>query len=130
MPFTRIALQRGKSSDYLHILSDTLHQALVEAFDVPAADKFQVIDQYSPGELIYDRDYLGGPRSADYTLFYITSGRPRSTATKQRFYQRLAALLAQNLQLRPEDVMVVIVCTEADAWSFSAGRIAMLPGQP
>ncbi|RLM15828.1 hypothetical protein BIY27_03315 [Gibbsiella quercinecans] len=65
-----------------------------------------------------------------YTLYYITSGRPRSTATKQRFYQRLTALLAQNLQLRPEDVMVIIACTEADAWSFSAGRIAMLPGQP
>lgn len=56
MPFTRITLQRGKSSDYLHTLSETLHQALVDAFDVPAADKLQAIDQYPPGELIYDRD--------------------------------------------------------------------------
>lgn len=63
MPFSRIALHQGKSADYLQTLSDSLHQALVEAFEVPPTDKFQVIDQYCPGELIYDRDYLGGPRS-------------------------------------------------------------------
>ncbi|PYB06833.1 tautomerase family protein, partial [Serratia marcescens] len=60
MPFSRIALHQGKSADYLQTLSDSLHQALVEAFEVPPTDKFQVIDQYRPGELIYDRDYLGG----------------------------------------------------------------------
>ncbi len=73
----------------------------MEAFEVPPTDKFQVIDQYRPGELIYDRDYLGGPRSADFVLFYITAGRPRDTDTKRRFYGRLAALLAENLRLRP-----------------------------
>ena len=55
---------------------------------MPPTDKFQVIDQYRPGELIYDRDYLGGPRSADFVLFYITAGRPRDTDTKRRFYGR------------------------------------------
>ena len=100
MPFSRIALHQGKSADYLQTLSDSLHQALVEAFEVPPTDKFQVIDQYRPGELIYDRDYLGGPRSG-FVLFYITAGRPRDTDTKRRFYGRLAALLAENLRLRP-----------------------------
>lgn len=81
---------------------------------------------------MYDRDYLGGPRSADFVLFYITIGRPRDTATKQRFYQRLAALLAENLQLRPEDLMVVITTTRLDEWSFSAGRASMIetPASP
>ncbi|OJT38967.1 tautomerase family protein [Serratia plymuthica] len=130
MPFSRIALHQGKSAQYLQTLSDSLHQALVDTFNVPPADKFQAIDQYRPGELIYDRDYLGGPRSVDYVLFYITIGRPRDTATKQRFYQRLAALLEENLQLRPEDVMIVITTTQLDEWSFSAGRASMIETQP
>ncbi|CAI0824965.1 tautomerase family protein [Serratia ficaria] len=132
MPFSRIALHQGKSADYLRRLSDSLQQALVDTFSVPPADKFQVIDQYRPGQLVYDRDYLGGPRSADFVLFYITIGRPRDTATKQRFYQRLAALLAENLQLRPEDLMVVITTTRLDEWSFSAGRASMIetPASP
>lgn len=129
MPFSRIALLQGKSADYLQTLSDSLHQALVEAFEVPPTDKFQVIDQYRPGELIYDRDYLGGRRSADFVLFYITAGRPRDTDTKRRFYGRLAALLAENLRLRPEDVMVVITTTQLDEWSFSAGRASMIDPQ-
>ncbi|CAI0884173.1 MAG: tautomerase family protein [Serratia proteamaculans] len=129
MPFSRIALHQGKSAQYLKTLSDSLHQALVETFSVPPADKFQAIDQYRPGELIYDRDYLGGPRSVDFVLFYITAGRPRDTLTKQRFYQRLAELLAKNLQLRPQDVMVVITTTQLDEWSFSAGRASMIEGQ-
>ena len=128
MPFSRIALHQGKSADYLQTLSDSLHQALVEAFEVPPTDKFQVIDQYRPGELIYDRDYLGGPRSADFVLFYITAGRPRDTDTKRRFYGRLAALLAENLRLRG-DVMVVITTTQLDEWSFSAGRASMIDPQ-
>lgn len=128
MPFSRIALHQGKSAQYLKTLSDSLHPALVDTFNVPPADKFQAIDQYRPGELIYDPDYLGGPRSADYVLFYITIGRPRDTVTKQRFYQRLAALLEENLQLSPQDVMVVIATTQQDEWSFSAGRASMIEG--
>lgn len=130
MPFTRIALHRGKSPQYLQVLSDCLHQALVETFDVPPADKFQAIDQYALGELIYDRNYLGGPRSADYVLFSITAGKERDTATKQGFYQRLVTLLAERLQLRPEDVMVIVTTTQLDGWSFSAGHCALLPCQP
>lgn len=126
MPFTRIALHRGKSPQYLQTLSGSLHQALIDEFNVPPGDKFQALDQYSPGELIYDPHYLGGPRSADYVLFYITIGKERDAATKQRFYQRLVALLAENLQLRPEDVMVIITTTKHEEWSFSAGHSALL----
>lgn len=48
MPFSRIALHQGKSAQYLQTLSDSLHQALVDSFNVPPADKFQAIDQTAP----------------------------------------------------------------------------------
>ncbi|MFX6759908.1 tautomerase family protein, partial [Acinetobacter baumannii] len=58
MPFARLSLLKGKAPDYLRALSDGLHQALVEAFEVPPDDRFQVIHQLEPGELIFDRHYL------------------------------------------------------------------------
>lgn len=64
-----------------------------------------------------------------FRAVYITAGRPRDTDTKRRFYGRLAALLAENLRLRPEDVMVVITTTQLDEWSFSAGRASMIDPQ-
>jgi phenylpyruvate tautomerase PptA (4-oxalocrotonate tautomerase family) len=122
MPFARISLHRGKLPAYLRRLSEELHEALVESFEVPATDRFQVIHQHEVGELIFDRDYLGGPRSEDFVLIAITAGRIRDTATKQRFYRRLVERLRVAPGIDPEDVMVVISTTQADEWSFGGGR--------
>jgi len=126
MPFTRISLLRGKSPDYLQALSDNLHRAMVETFDVPPTDRFQAIHQLEPNELIFDRTYLGGPRSDDYVFFQITIGKPRSTEVKKTFYRRLVSLLADAPGLRPEDVMVNIVTTNREDWSFADGIAQMI----
>ena len=130
MPFTRISLLKGKSPEYLGALSDSLHKALVEAFDVPADDRFQAIHQHEPGELVFDRNYLGGPRSGDFVLFAVTAARPRSAQVKQAFYRRLVALLAEAPGLRPEDVMIVITTTSPEDWSFSGGQAWRFDAQP
>ena len=121
MPFARISLHAGKPPAYLGALSDSLHQAMVEAFDVPPADRFQVFHTHQSGELVYDRDYLGGPRSDAFVLIAITAGRPRSADTKRRFYCRLAERLAEAPGIAPRDVMVVITTTQAEDWSFACG---------
>lgn len=126
MPISRISLLKGKSPDYLRALSDSLQRALEEAFEVPPTDRFQLFHQHEAHELVFDRHYLGGPRSDDFVVIAITAGRPRSTATRQGFYRRLVELLAKAPGMRPEDVMVVITTSGADEWSFGAG--VMNPG--
>lgn len=127
MPFTRISLLKGKSPEYIRALADTIHKAMVEAFEVPIDDRFQVIHQHEPGELIVDTHYMGGPRSNDYVLICITAGRLRSTQVKQGFYKHLVKLLQRTLDMRPEDVMVVINTTQADEWSFGGGASVVPP---
>ena len=126
MPISRISLLKGKSPDYLRALSDSLQRALEEAFEVPPTDRFQLFHQHEAHELVFDRHYLGGPRSDDFVVIAITAGCPRSTATRQGFYRRLVELLAEAPGMRPEDVMVVITTSGADEWSFGAG--VMNPG--
>ncbi len=121
MPYARVSLRKGKPPEYLAALSDSLHRALVETFDVPADDRFQVFHHHEPGELVYDPHYLGGPRSDDFVLIAITAGRPRDRQTKQAFYRRLANLLEASPGIRPEDVMVVITTVQAEDWSFGSG---------
>jgi len=121
MPISRITLLKGKTPDYLQALSESLHRALVECFEVPATDRFQVIHQLAPEELVFDRHYLCGPRSDDFVLIAITAGRLRNTETKKAFYGRLIELLATAPGIRREDVMVVITTTAADEWSFGNG---------
>ncbi|HEU4845379.1 MAG TPA: tautomerase family protein [Burkholderiaceae bacterium] len=123
MPMSRISLLKGKSPEYLRAVSDSLHQALVDTFGVPADDRFQVIHQHEAYEMSFDRHYLGGPRSDDYMLICVTAGRARSAAVKQAFYRRLVGLLAESPGVRPQDVMVVINTTQADDWSFAGGEL-------
>lgn len=126
MPYTRISLLKGKPQAYLQGLSDTLHRALVEAFDVPEKDRFQVFHQLTPDEFVFDRNYLCGPRSDNFVLIAITAGRPRNTQTKEAFFKRLAELLEITPGIRPQDVMVVINTTETDEWSFGNGIATMV----
>lgn len=101
MPFARISLLKGKSSEYLQALSDNLHRALVDSFDVPANDRFQIFHQHAPDEFIFDPDYLCGPRTDDFVMITLTAGRLRDTATKQAFYKRLVELLETAPGIRP-----------------------------
>jgi phenylpyruvate tautomerase PptA (4-oxalocrotonate tautomerase family) len=125
MPFVRISLHRGKPPAYLRAVADAVHNALVAAFRIPAADRFQVIHQHEPGEMIVDRDYLGGPRGDDFVLVCVTGGKPRDAATKAAFYRQLADNLARDPGLRPEDLMIIVQTTEGmQDWSFSNGIAA------
>jgi phenylpyruvate tautomerase PptA (4-oxalocrotonate tautomerase family) len=132
MPISRISLLKGKSPTYLRALADSLQRAMEEAFNVPKNDRFQMIHQHQPHELVFDRSYGGGPRSDDFVLIAITTGKPRSTQVKQAFYQRLVAELSASPGVRPEDVMVVVSTSQGDDWSFGGGLLAasLMGAQP
>jgi phenylpyruvate tautomerase PptA (4-oxalocrotonate tautomerase family) len=124
MPMSRISLLKGKSPEYLRALADGLQRAMEQAFNVPQNDRFQMIHQHEPHELIFDRHYEGGPRSDDFVLIAITVGKPRGAAVKQAFYRRLVEELAAAPGIAPEDVMVVISSSQGEDWSFAGGRPA------
>lgn len=130
MPFTRISLLAGKPADYLAALTEGLGRALVDCFEVPENDRFVAIHQHRPEELVFDRTYRGGPRSDDYAVFHVTTGRTRSPETKARFYRRLVDNLAERPGLRPQDVMIIIADSTFENWSFASGLSAASPETP
>jgi phenylpyruvate tautomerase PptA (4-oxalocrotonate tautomerase family) len=126
MPFVRISLRSGKPAAYLRAVSDAVHQALVGAFGIPEADRFQAIHQHGPEELVFDRHYMspGGPRSDDFLLVCVTGGKARDAATKAAFYLQLTDELTRSTGVRPQDVMVIVQTTAMDDWSFGGGIAA------
>jgi len=127
MPFTRVSLLAGKPPAYLAAISDSLDRALVESFNTPEADRFMAFDQLKPGEFVFDRTYRGGPRSDDFVVFHITTGKQRSPAMKERFFRHLVELLGKAPGIRPEDVMIIVANSEFEDWSFSSGVSAAAP---
>jgi phenylpyruvate tautomerase PptA (4-oxalocrotonate tautomerase family) len=122
MPLVRISLREGKTEAYKKALADGVHRALVEAIDVPAQDRFQVVTEHSAGELFYDPSYLGIERSDGIVLVQITLSTGRKPAQKRKLYQRMSQILAENPGLRPQDLMISLVEVAWENWSFGNGE--------
>ncbi|HTZ22934.1 MAG TPA: tautomerase family protein [Streptosporangiaceae bacterium] len=121
MPFVNISLARGKPDEYLEAVSSAVHEALVQELGMNPNDRFQLIDQHEPGEMIFNRDFRGGPRSDDFIVFTITEGIDSGEEAKQRFYQTLVDLLAKDPGVRSEDVFVMVYLTPPANFSFASG---------
>jgi phenylpyruvate tautomerase PptA (4-oxalocrotonate tautomerase family) len=121
MPFVDISLARGKSREYLEGVSSAVHEALVQELGMNPGDRFQLIHQYEPGEMIFNRDFRGGPRSDDFIIFTITEGIDSGPQAKQRFYKTLVDLLRKDPGIRGEDVFAMIHLTPPANFSFASG---------
>ena len=121
MPLTRITVREGMSDARLQQLSALYHQTLVEVFDVPPEDKFQILEALPAKALVYHPHYQTGRRDGDFILFQILAGKPRSTEVKQRLYLRLAERLHADMDIHPDNLMVVIQLNGSEEWSFGRG---------
>jgi phenylpyruvate tautomerase PptA (4-oxalocrotonate tautomerase family) len=121
MPLVYISLLKGKSKEHIRAISDSVHQALIGAYDVPPGDRFQLIHQHEPEEFVYDADYLGIHRSNDVVFIHIVAGNWRDTSAKKALYEAIADRLADSPGLRREDVQVILSSNARDEWSFGNG---------
>ncbi|HET9182517.1 MAG TPA: tautomerase family protein [Candidatus Angelobacter sp.] len=121
MPLVRISLIEGKTEDYRKKVGDAVHQAMVETLNVPSADRFQIISTHTKSDFIYDPQYLNIARTDGLVMVQITLNSGRTTEMKKAFYKRVADLLAAELKLRPEDVLINLVEVSKENWSFGNG---------
>jgi 4-oxalocrotonate tautomerase len=122
MPIVRISLRHGKSAEHRQKIANAVHQAMVEALNVPALDRFQVIAEHPADGLIYDSTYLGVERSDDIVFIQITLNAGRTVEQKRTFYRRVAGLLGKEPGMRPEDILINLVEVAKENWSFGNGE--------
>lgn len=128
MPLLRFDVIEGRSEEELKTLLDTAHDAMVEAFDVPERDRYQIVHTHKAHEMVIQDTGLGFERTKDIVLISVTS-KTRTEEKKQRLYQLLAERLQANCGLLPTDLMVSIVENDAADWSFGLGEAQFLTGK-
>lgn len=121
MPFARIDLVRGKSSEYKRTISDVVYDAMVEILKAPVDDRFQVITDRPPEGHIADENYLGIKRTADCVFIQLTLNSGRTIEQKKGFYKAVADGLHERLGIRREDVFISLVEVAKENWSFGNG---------
>jgi len=122
MPFARIDLMQGKAPEYRAALADIVYRGIVDVLKAPDGDRFIVISEHTPDNLIYDPNFLGWKRSADFLLIQVTSTVGNDKDSKLAFFRYIADELKGKLSVRPDDIMINMVYVDRSDWSFGNGE--------
>ena len=127
MPLLRFDLIEGRTDAELKTLLDVAHEAMLEAFGVPARDRYQVVHEHKASHMIVEDTGLGIPRTDKVVLLQMTT-RPRGPEKKQLFYRLLCEALEKKCGIASSDVMISCIDTNDADWSFGLGRAQFLTG--
>ena len=128
MPLVRIDCVRGRSAEELRALADTVQEVMLDVFAAPPGDRYQVITQHDPGEIVCEDTGLGLERTDGVVVVQVTQ-QGRGREQKEALYAALAERLAERGQVRGEDLVVSVVENTREDWSFGLGRAQFLTGE-
>lgn len=127
MPFVHAFLPARVPDAQLERISQALHDALIETFDVPPDDRFQVLTRHPAGELSCTPQYLGIPHSGDVVFIQIVCKHGRTLAKKRALYAHLAHGVARATGFSPDDVLIHVIEVAPENWSFGRGLAQLAP---
>lgn len=128
MPLVRIDLVRGRSAEQVRALADTVQEVMLDVFAAPPRDRYQVIHQHDPGEIVAEDTGLGLTRTDGVTVIQVTQ-QGRSREQKEALYAALAQRLGDAGLVDPDDLIVSVTENTKDDWSFGRGRAQFLTGE-
>jgi len=128
MPLARIDIGKNASDELIRIVSEAVYRAMVEIANVPAHDKFQVINRHAADEMIYPQEgYLGVNYTPGLIIIQVTWVSGRSTDVKKKFYRQIADEIHEKGGVRKQDVWINLVETGREDWSFGNGEMQYAP---
>lgn len=120
MPLVRLDLPAQTPPDTVRAAADAVHNALVVALGIPTADRFQTVARRTADELICTGDFLGVAHTDQVVIVQITLA-PRATALKQALFQEIASGIARETHFKSSDVIVNLLESDRENWSFGNG---------
>jgi phenylpyruvate tautomerase PptA (4-oxalocrotonate tautomerase family) len=128
VPLVRIDVVEGRRTrEELRLLADTVQDAMLEVFAAPPRDRYQVVTEHRPGQLICEDTGLGLERTDDLVVLQVFQ-QGRSEQQKRALYAELAARLDKATGLALADLIVSVVGNTREDWSFGLGRAQFLEG--
>jgi phenylpyruvate tautomerase PptA (4-oxalocrotonate tautomerase family) len=128
MPLVRIDVIEGRRTpEQLRRLADTIQEVMLDVFAAPPRDRYQVLTEHRPGQLICEDTGLGLERTDDLVVLQVFQ-QGRSEEQKRALYAGLARRLEEAAGLAPSDLIVSVIGNSREDWSFGLGRAQFLEG--
>ncbi|WP_295822301.1 tautomerase family protein [uncultured Microbacterium sp.] len=129
MPLVMIDTIRGQYDETeLRTIMDAVQDAVVEAFGVPETDRYQILTQHEPFELVALDTGLGIERSERLVIVRLAS-KQRTQDAKVQLYRLLAENLNDRVGVEGNDLVVSITENGDADWSFGHGTAQFLTGE-
>lgn len=123
MPLVQIHIPQGKSAAYRGAISDVVYDTTIAVLNVLENNRFHVISEHAPTDLVIDPTYLDIQRSENAIIIQVTLNEGRATLElKKVYYKALADGLHDRLGMRREDVFISLVEVKKENWSFGNGE--------
>src|SRR3712207_7154338 len=99
MPLVRIDVVEGRRTpEELRLLADTVQDVMLDVFAAPPGDRYQVLTEHRPGQLICEDTGLGIARTDDLVVLPVFQRSEEHTSELQsRQYLVCRLLLAKNI---------------------------------
>ncbi|KAB8268356.1 Tautomerase/MIF superfamily [Aspergillus minisclerotigenes] len=128
MPLVRIDLVKGiRSPDEIKKLANVVQEVMRKHFNAPERDRYQIITQHEPYELICEDTNLGMERSNKLVIIQILQ-QGRSAEQKLATYRALQERLFESCGLPGEDLIISCAENSKADWSFGEGEAQFLTG--
>ncbi|MFD2618419.1 MULTISPECIES: tautomerase family protein [Terrilactibacillus] len=130
MPFVNVYYPEGLSNkEELEKVSKSIHHSLIEHFEVPENDYFQMFFPYLSNQFFYDPYYLierDKKRTENMMHVSITCGPGRTVNQKKNLYQSISKAISNHLNISTTDIFITLNETSAENWSFGQGVAQMV----
>jgi 4-oxalocrotonate tautomerase len=121
MPLVRIDLPASATPQDIATVSTSVHQAMVDTFNVPLTDRFQTITRRAVDELICTPEFLDVKHTGQVVFVQITCSPGRTLDAKKALYHQIVTGIAAQTPFRASDVVINLVETARENWSFGNG---------
>ncbi|MCW4457292.1 tautomerase family protein [Microbacterium sp. MPKO10] len=128
MPLVRIDINVGRSPEQVRAIADAIHDAIVAEYGIPSRDRFQIITEHRPGQIIAEDAGLGFERTTGVVMIQIFTQAGRADAAKRALYAEIAQRL-EAVGVLGRDIFLGYMENGAQDWSFGFGRAQYLTGE-
>ncbi len=115
MPLVNISLRRGTTPEFRRALADGVHDAMVDALNIPHDDRFELIHEFAPENMLHDPVFYGIERGTGSVFVQIVLN-VRPAEQKHRLYGLIADNLVRRPGVRRQDIFIGIVEVAPENW--------------
>ncbi|WLS79532.1 tautomerase family protein [Erwinia pyri] len=127
MPLLQFDVIQGRSESEMRTLLDAAHRAVLAAFKVPERDRYQIVHENKPYQMVFEDTGLGLTRTDNLVMVRVFTS-PRSDEQKQFFMAELCRELKESCGILASDVMISFITNSKGDWSFGNGVAQYMTG--